>query len=185
MPNLTKVPPVPVQNKVDNFVWMEWFREIRDSLWRASCRGTLEVLDINTSTVLPTTPTAFKPQTIVSSEYFTYDTTTGEICITEGGCFTLSLSLNAHPSASNKRVYFYATIDTGNGHQIRRYSAREQELVNSQEAQITFVSSNYFEKNTKIILYIWADATVTLKTTDLPGTTAGTATVPAARLLWA
>jgi hypothetical protein len=185
MANLVQISPPPVQNNTNDFVWLEWFRMVRDNLIRVGSRGALELLDLNASTNLPTTPTVLAPQTVTLLEAFSYDTGTGEITIEESGCYTLTILLNAKPSSSNKQVYFYATIDTGSGHQIRQYSARRHELVNNSESQIVWVSSNYFTKNTKVKLYVWADATVSVKTTDLPGTTPGTVTTPAVRILWA
>ena len=46
-------------------------------------------------------------------------------------------------------------------------------------------TSAYYAIGTKVKFYLWANATVTLNSVDLPGTTPGTVTSPAARITWA
>ena len=70
----------------------------------------------------------------------------------------------------------------GSGWVINRYSARKIRLENATEEQVIVAASRYFPEGSKIRLNIWGDATVTLKSTDLPGTAAGTVTVAAFRL---
>lgn len=146
---------------------------------------SLELLDDTATVTLPTTPTVFKIPTTTYNDGFTYAPSTGVITFNTTGTYTLSLLLNCEPSAANKNVYFYAELDTGSGWSIRRYSARQLKLVNAAQTQMLIASSNYFATGTKLRIYLWGDATVYLKTTDLPGTTAGTVTIPAVRLLWA
>lgn len=152
----------------------------------ASISNALELRDTTSGIVLPTTPTIFKPATTVSGVGVTYNSSTGEIVFTNGGTYTFELFLNATASASNKTVYFYGEIDTGSGYAIRRYSARSVLLKTSSQEQIVFSSANTWPKGSKLKLYLWSDSgTVTLNSTDVPGTTAGTVTIPASRILLA
>ena len=143
--------------------------------------------DVQTTTsgiALPTTPTIIKPVTTVTSNGITYDSSTGIYTMVNGGTYSLNITLNATPSASNKVIYFYAEEDTGSGWQIKRYSARQRRLNVSLEEQTVFTASIFFNPGTKTRHYIWADATVTLNSVDVPGTTAGTVTIPALRVSW-
>ena len=150
----------------------------------AGINNYCDVITTTASVTLPTTPTVLKPVTTVSNNGITYDSSTGIYTFTNGGSYSFHLAVNATPSAANKKVYFYAEEDTGGGFVIRRYSARAQELTNSYEEQLVFDGSIHMAPGTKTRHYVWADATVTLNTVDLPGTTAGTVTVPAIRCAW-
>lgn len=143
---------------------------------------SIELLNINASVVLPTIPTVFKATTIAQNDGFTYDLATGVMTTLVSSSYSLNLKFNAQPSAANKYIYFYAEEDRGNGWVIDRYSARKLELVNATETEVVLGVSNYYPTGTKIRYYIWGDATITLKTTNLPGTVAGTVTVPAYKL---
>lgn len=143
---------------------------------------SIELLNTNASVVLPTTPTVFKATTIANNEGFTYDTATGVMTTLVSSSYSLNLKFNAQPSASNKYIYFYAEEDQGAGWVIDRYSARKLELVNATETEVVIGVSHYYPTGTKIRYYIWGDSTITLRTTDLPGTVAGTVTVPAFKL---
>lgn len=134
------------------------------------------------NTVLPTVPTLFKPLTTQYNDGFTYSSATGEITFLQSGSYSLSMQVNAIPSASNRSMYFYLEKNTGSGWVPDRYTARLHELINNYAAQVVFTDSEYFSIGTKIRLVMWAMATVTLTSTDLPGTTAGTVTLPAFRL---
>ena len=136
------------------------------------------------STTLPTTPTVFTAPSVILQQGMSYDNATGVLTINVSGSYALSHTFNCSPSAANKKVYFYVeeSTDGGSTWVIARYSARQLELINGTETQLTIVGSRYYAMGTKIRYYLWGDATVTLKTTDLPGTTAGTVTLPAYRL---
>jgi len=144
----------------------------------------IDVLNTTSSIVLPTTPTVIVAPTINYSNGIQYNTTTGVFTFTNGGVYTFHSTVNATPSAANKSVYFYAEEDTGSGWVIKRYSARIQELTNAYEEQLTFDSTIYAVPGMKTRHFIWADATVTLNSVDIPGTTPGTVTVPAYRTNW-
>ena len=151
----------------------------------AAISNSLEVLNTAATTACPTTPTVLTPSTTVISNGITYNSSTGEIVFTNGGSYALTLMLNATTASANKFIYFYAEVDTGSGYAIRRYSARDAEITNSVTQQYLFTSSNYFPKGTKLKLYLWGSASgINFVSTDLPGTTPGTATVPAVRLMW-
>ena len=151
----------------------------------AAISNSLEVLNTAATTACPTTPTVLTPSTTVISNGITYNSSTGETVFTNGGSYVLSLTMNATTAVSNKFIYFYAEVDTGSGYAIRRYSARDAEITNSVTQQYLFTSSNYFPKGTKLKLYLWGSASgINFVSTDLPGTTPGTATVPAVRLMW-
>lgn len=179
-----KLPPPPVQDDMDQFVWQDWFKTLREAVITSNDHGSLELLQTAASTTLPTTPTVLTFPTTNFISGFSYDSGTGIITINNSDTYTFTLLLNAVPSASNKNIYFYVEVDTGSGFAKRQYSGRQQQLVNSSTSQILIASSNYFAAGSKIKPYLWADATVTLQTNDLPGTS-GTVSVPAARLLWA
>jgi len=142
---------------------------------------SLQLLHL-TNSVLPTVPTLFKPQTSQYNDGFTYSSATGEITFLQSGSYSLSMQVNAVPSASNRSLYFYLEKNTGTGWVPDRYTARLHELINNYAAQVVFTDSEYFSVGTKIRLVMWAMATVTLTSTDLPGTTTGTVTLPAFRL---
>lgn len=143
---------------------------------------SIELVDDVASVVLPTTPTVFVVPTIVYNDGFSYNTTTGVMTTTVSSSYSLDIKFNAQPSASNKNIYFYAEEDTGSGWVIDKYSARKLELINQTETEVVISVSHYYPMGTKIRYYIWGDATITLKTSNLPGTTAGTVVVPAFKL---
>lgn len=135
-----------------------------------------------TNQALPTVPTVFKPTVTEHNDGFIYSSVTGEIEFRQSASYTLSMQVNALPSASNKSMYFYLEKNTGSGWVPDRYSARLHELINNYAEQVVFTDSEYITIGTKIRLVLWAMSTVTLLSTDLPGTTAGTVTLPAFRL---
>lgn len=145
-------------------------------------------IDVQTTTsgiTLPTTPTVIKPVTTVGSNGITYDSATGIYTFTNGGTYSLTITLNASASAANKTIYFYAEENTGSGWIIRRYSARSRLLATTTEEQSLFNASINFAAGTQTRHNIWASsATITLNSTDVPGTTAGTVTIPALRVSW-
>lgn len=146
---------------------------------------SIEIRDTSASVVLPTVPTVFLAPTIAHQNGFTYDNTTGVLTVTQSASYAISITFNAEPSASNKNLYFYAEEDTGAGWTTVRYSARALNLPNQQQTQVLISSARYYAVGNKIRFYIWGDSTVTLRTTDLPGTTPGTVTLPAYRFLMA
>lgn len=181
MPNLLQLPPPPIQNESNDFVWKDWFRQLRDNLSLATWKPALEILDTSATHTLPTVDTLYIPPTPTVTDGFSYDVSTGVITVLHSGSYTFNLLLNCLPSASNKNVYFYIDADFGLGFVPRTESGRIQQLLNNTAAQILISSSNFFPKDSKIRLHLWADATVTMHTVALPG---GAASVPACRLLW-
>jgi len=147
--------------------------------------GSLQLLNSASSVVLPTAPAVFILPTAPANQGFTYSAVTGVTTFNTSGTYTFTLALNATPSASNKKVYFYLETNVGAGWVINRYSARVNELTTGLVTQIVIADSGYFSAGTQLRFNVWADATVTLNSTDLPGTTAGTVTLPAARVTWA
>jgi hypothetical protein len=124
---------------------------------------------LNTASVaLPTTPTVIKPNITTRAEGVGYDSSTGIFTINQSQNYTLAFQINATPS--------------GSGWAPNLYSGRQLNLPNAQETQVVAVASRYFEVGTQIRFYVWGDATVTLITSNLPGTTAGTVQKPAFRL---
>ena len=137
--------------------------------------------------VLPLTPTVFSPAAMatISTNGITYNVGTGEFTFINGGVYTMALTFNANASAGNHRVFFYAELDTGGGYNILRYSARSKEVAPSLEDQVMFVATLSIPKGGKTRHSVWASAnTITLNSTDVPGTTAGTVTIPACRVQW-
>lgn len=64
---------------------------------------------------------------------------------------------------------------------VNRYTARQLRLVNQVEDQFQITATRYVKTGTKFRFYVWGDSTVSLHSTDLPGTTPGTVTLPAIR----
>jgi len=116
----------------------------------------------------------------------TYDSSTGVYTFTNGGVYSLNLTMNPISTASNKNMYFYAEENTGSGWVVKRYSARTTLLKNTTQEQRVFTALVYFAAGTQTRHYVWGEsATITLNSVDLPGTPAGTITVPALRVSWA
>jgi len=144
------------------------------------------LLDTRPTVTLPTMPQIYLAPTIGYNDGFNYNALTGELEITDSASYAVSILFNAQPSASNKQMYFYAEEKPAGGNwTISRYSARKLDLPNAQETQLTIAAARYYPTGTKIRFYIWGDATISLRTTDLPGTTPGTVTMPAFRLMFA
>ena len=143
-----------------------------------------QILLTAASYTLPTTPAVFTQPTAITQQGISYDAGTGVLTFNVSGSYTLSHTLNCEPSAANKNVYFYVeeSTDGGSTWVIAQYSARELKLPNATQTQLIIVGARYYEIGTKIRYYLWGDATVYLKTADLPGTTPGTVTLPAYRL---
>ena len=146
---------------------------------------SIEIIDTATSTALPTTPTIFKPSTIAYNDGFSYDSATGEISINTNASYSINITFNAMPSASNKNIYFYVEEFNGSTWSIKQYSGRQLRLPNQEETIVGINASRYYVKGTRLRFYIWGDATVDLHTTNLPGTTPGTVLTPAYRFLMA
>lgn len=147
----------------------------------------VELRETTASVTLPTAPAVFKPSTTAVAHGFTYDSASGVLTVLNSGSYSITIQFNALPSASNKNVYFYVeeSTDGGSSWGIVRYSGRELQLPNSAETQVNVTASRYYATGTKLRYYIWGDATVTLKTSDLTGTTPGTVTKPAYRFTMA
>ena len=145
------------------------------------------IATVNTtaSITLPTTPTVIVLPTTSASANITYNNTTGIMTMPSSDTYHLSLWLNCLPSGQNKNIYFYAEANAGAGWVIERFSARSKTLANvNTEEQLVITMDGYFPAGLQLRFYVWGEATVYLKTVDLPGTTAGTATVAAARMMW-
>lgn len=143
---------------------------------------SLQLLSANTTITLPTTPAVFKPSTVIYNDGFIYDSSTGEITFLESSNYAFTIQFNAYPSASNKNIYFYVDEFDGTNWVIGRYTARQIRLVNQVEDQVQVTAARYFKVGNKLRFNIWGDATIQLRSTDLPGTTPGTVTLPAFRL---
>lgn len=132
--------------------------------------------------VLPTVPTVFKPSTTLYNDGFIYSSTTGEIEFLVSSSYSTAMQFNALPSASNKYMNFYIEISQGNGWEPLLYSGRRHELINNYSEQVVFSSNEYFKIGTKLRIQLWADATVSLITSNLIGTAPGTVKLPAFRM---
>lgn len=146
---------------------------------------SIEIRNTAASVTLPTAPAVFMAPTVAAQNGFAYDSSTGILTVTQSASYSISITFNAEPSASNKNIYFYAEEDSGFGWAPARYSARALNLPNSQQTQVLISAARYYAVGTKIRFYIWGDSTITLKTTDLPGVTPGAVTLPAYRFLMA
>lgn len=144
---------------------------------------SIEIVDNTATLALPTTDSIIKPPLVIYNDGFTYDSSTGEITFNRSGSYTVTIQINATPSAANKNIYFYFDEDYGSGWVPRLYSGRQLVLPNSTETPLVIDASRYYEVGWKLRFHAWGDATVSLKTTDLPGTTPGTVKKPAWRCL--
>ncbi len=142
----------------------------------------LEIVLTAASTILPTTPTVIKPDATIRSEGVTYDSSTGIITFNQSQNYTVAFLINATPSAANKNIYFFFDENYGSGWVPKLYSGRQLNLPNSTETQVPAVISRYYEVGTQLRFQVWGDSTITLVTSDLPGTTAGTVKKPAFRV---
>jgi hypothetical protein len=140
---------------------------------------SLELVDNTASRLLPEVPTLFTYGVARYNDGFLFDN--GEITFNASGTYTFNISMNAIAGSSNKKIYFYTEENTGSGWVVNTYTGRELELVNAAKTQVVIGASRYFRKGSKIRFYIWADASVSLVSTNLPGTTPGTVVVPAYR----
>lgn len=141
----------------------------------------LEVSDYRATVVLPNTPTVFKPNTVDVSYGVTYDPLTGIITYLKNSSYTVSMTFNAEPSASNKNIYIYAEGNIGAGWFPLTDTGRRLQLLNAQETQLSLAVSRYIPKGAMFRLLVWGDSTVTLKTSALSPDTP-TITLPAFKM---
>lgn len=149
---------------------------------RRQWHANLNLLETTGTIVLPTVPTPIKPSVVNRIEGFEYNPATGEITFLESDSYTLTIQLNATPSASNKNIYFYSEEYYEGVWTINRNTARMVRMVNQVEDQVNIIAARYVKTGTKFRFNVWSDPTVSLKSTDLPGTVPGTVTIPAIRL---
>lgn len=136
------------------------------------------------STALPTVAsTQLIPPTIVSQTGgVSYDNGTGIFTSLINGNYVTNIMLNVNVAAA-RSFYFYTTINTGSGFVNNRYSARQVNLTSPTDGQIIFTSTNFFPVGVQFKFYFWCSGTGTMDSQDLPGTTPGTVTVAAQRIL--
>ena len=147
----------------------------------------------NTTNTLPIRIVDVVPETAVGADSYvefivkinthTYNNTTGVIQFTQAGNYALEIMINSQPSSSNKNMYFYGEVNLGSGWTPVRYSGRTIPLLNIGQQQFNITSVNYWPVGTQVRIYLWGDATVSLKTADVDSTPPGTVTMPAVRLL--
>ena len=142
-----------------------------------------EGLNTSATITLPTTATVFVIPTVMSNSGFIYNNTTGVIQFTQAGNYALEIMVNAQPSSANKNMYFYGEVNLGSGWTPVRYSGRTIPLLNIGQQQFNITSVNYWPVGAQVRIYLWGDATITLKTADVDSTPSGTVTMPAIRLL--
>lgn len=159
---------------------------VEATLLREMAPSYIAAVNTTASITLPTTPTVIVLPTTNAIANITYSNTTGILTIPSSDTYHLSLWFNCLPSAANKNIYFYAEANAGAGWVIERFSARSKTLSRETvEEQLVISMDGYFPAGLQLRFYVWGEATVYLKTVDLPGTPAGTATVAAARMMWA
>lgn len=144
----------------------------------------LDVQQRAASTALPTTPTQLILPTVVSSVGgIMYNTGTGIYTSPAAGVYDTVIQFNVSAAAA-RTFYFYIENDLGGGYVINRYSARQINLNAATDGQITIASSNYFPAGVGFKFYFWVTGgAANIVTIDVPGTTPGTVTVPAARVM--
>mgnify|MGYP000063471004 CR=1 FL=1 len=143
----------------------------------------LDVQNRSASVAVPISPVVVTPQTIAVTNGITYDTATGVVTLPETNTYTVFTMMNV-ATQNNRTLFTYAEVNLGAGWIISRYSAREMQVNSQTDGQIVTVSINLFQAGTQLRFPLWASGTnVTLTSVDLPGTTPGTVTTPAYRIL--
>lgn len=132
---------------------------------------------------VPLTPTLLKPEVLAArSGMLDYDPATGIITGVRRAVYSTILQFNVAVTG-NTNFRFYAEIDAGAGFQINRFSARHTNVGNASQGQIVLGSSNDFIDGLRFRFFFWASGASNLISQDLAGTTPGTVTVPAIRIL--
>lgn len=147
-------------------------------------KGALDVQQRAASTAIPTTPTILILPTLVQAVGgLNYNTTTGVAITPFAGVYDTVIQFNVSVAGA-RTFYFYIEGDTGGGFLPVRYSARQISVNAATDGQISVLSTNYFPANVGFKFYFWVTGGAgNMVTTDVPGTTPGTVTVPAARIM--
>lgn len=146
--------------------------------------GALDVQNRAASTALPTTPTQLIIPTIITMiGGIGYNTGTGVYTSPQSGVYDTVIQFNVSVAAA-RTFYFYIENDLGAGFVINRYSARQVNVGTASDGQILIASSNYFPAGAQFRFFFWVTGgAANILSTDVPGTTPGTVTVPAARVM--
>ena len=143
----------------------------------------LDIQDRSATVTLPTTPTVYAPSLTITALGITYDSSTGIITLPESRVYSSFLVVNANVSGS-KTVNAYVSVNTGSGFVISQYSGRQLNFNGATDGQLSTVSRNFFAAGTQLKFYVWGSTSGTvLATQDLTGTSPGTVTAPASRLM--
>lgn len=147
-------------------------------------RAAIDLQLRTASTAIPTVAatTLILPTIVSNTGNIQYDSGTGILIAPISGIYTTTIAFNVSVPAA-RVFYFYIDVDVGAGFAPSRYSARQISLTAATDGQILMSSTNFFPQGTRFKFYFWASNTGTLVSTDIPGTTAGTVTVPAARVM--
>jgi len=142
-------------------------------------RNYLNAIDDTVSITLPTTPTLFKPTlTVLAQTGVTYDQSSGVFEYTLNKECETVFQFNTEPSSANKHFYFYEEIsfDRGSTWSINKFTGQDFLLTNTTKQTLKIVMNH---KRLCKRMYAWGEATIYLKTYDVPGTTVGTVVTPA------
>lgn len=143
----------------------------------------LDLQDRSATIAIPTTPTLWKPPTIVtSSGGMLYDSSTGVITLPESRAYSVFTMSNISTTGA-RTLYTYVDVDVGAGFAASRYSGRRMSVSSAIDGQVVTVSRNVFQAGTKLRFYLWTSGATDAVTTDLPNVAAGTVTSPAFRFL--
>lgn len=145
--------------------------------------GAFEVRHQGASYPISMTPAPIIPDTLITQAgLIEFDENTGVVTIGAAGVYVIQVMANA-ASSNQRTLYFHAEIDNGAGLLPARWTARQSRISANQNHQSVFVSTNYFAKGTRFLIYLWASANdVSLLAQDLPGFE-GVYTVPAVRMM--
>jgi hypothetical protein len=160
-------------------------QDVRDYLLDSSLFPAIDVQNRIASTAIPTTANTVLvlPTKVVETDGLLYDTSTGVITFTRAGIYQHILMLNV-VSTANRTIYAAAELWDGSQWVKSRYSARQMSVTSNTDGQVVFQSNNKWAAGSQIRFTLWASGACTTQSVDLPGTTAGTQTVPAIRLLY-
>ena len=87
-------------------------------------------------------------------------------------------------ATANRTIYAAAEVWDGSAWVKSRYSARQLSVTANTDGQVVFQSNNKWNAGQQLRFTLWASGACNVTSVDLPGTTAGTQTVPAIRLLY-
>jgi hypothetical protein len=147
-------------------------------------QASLDIMNTSATIAVPITPSFTICPVVAAQQNIGYDPATGIITFLYTQPYVIVVMLNCNTSA-NRTVYGFAYINTQNGAGFVpiRYSGRQKQFNAGNDGQTNFQSANVFKAGWQLKLGNYASGAMNFVSSDLPGTTPGTLTVPAIRVL--